>query len=250
MEVRLDDRVALVTGASKGIGRAIAAELSASGARVMLVSRKAPALKEAAADMPGEVAWHAGNVGDPDAADAAVAATIERFGAVDILVNNAATNPYVGPLMGLDVPRAEKTVQVNLIGSLLWTQACWRASMQERGGVVLNISSIGGIRAGRSQLAWYSATKAALLHLTQSLAAELGPGVRVNAICPGVVKTDMARALWEADEAGVAATYPLERLGVPEDVATMAAFLVSDAAAWVTGSVFVVDGGVLVGGAR
>jgi len=250
MDVRLDGKVALVTGASKGIGRAIAAELAASGAQVMLSSRKQDALAEAASTMKGDVAWFAANAGDPDAAEACVGATVDQFGAVDILVNNAATNPYNGPLMDLDRPRAEKTFQVNLLGPLVWTQACWRASMQSRGGAVLNISSIGGIRGGSSALAWYSMTKAGLLHLTQSLAGELGPGVRVNAICPGVVKTDMARALWEADEEGVAQTYPLKRLGVPEDVATMAAFLASDAASWITGGVFVVDGGVLVGGAR
>ncbi|HKE74433.1 MAG TPA: SDR family oxidoreductase [Acidimicrobiales bacterium] len=250
MEVRLDGKVALVTGASKGIGRAIAAQLAASGARVMLSSRKEDALAEAASTMDGEVAWFAANAGEPDAAEACVAATVERFGAVDVLVNNAATNPYAGPLIGLDRPRAEKTFQVNVLGPLVWSQACWWASMERSGGVILNVSSIGGLRGGSSSLGWYSMTKAALLHLTQSLAGELGPGVRVNAICPGIVKTDMARALWETDEDGVARTYALERLGVPDDVATMAVFLASDAASWVTGGTFLVDGGALVGGAR
>lgn len=250
MDVRLDGKVALVTGASKGIGRAIATELADSGAKVMISSRKSEALKEAAQGMRGEVAWFAANAGRPEEAESCVAATVERFGAVDILVNNAATNPYVGPLMDLDLARATKTFEVNLLGPLMWTQACWKASMAGGSGAVLNVSSIGGVRGAKSTLAWYSMTKAGLLHLTESLAGEMGPRVRVNAICPGVVKTDMARALWEKDEERVAATYPLKRLGIPEDIAGMATFLCSEAASWITGSVFVVDGGALVGGAR
>lgn len=250
MEIRLEGKTALVTGASRGIGRAIAAELAASGAKVMISSRKEPDLRSAADSIPGEVAWYVANAGDPVAAESCVAATVERFGSVDILVNNAATNPYAGPLMGLDLPRAERTVQVNLLGPLVWSQAAWHASMETRGGVILNISSIGGIRASGGALAWYSMTKAALVHLTQTLAAEVAPGVRVNAICPGVVKTDMARALWEDNEEELAESYPLKRLGLPEDISPLAAFLASEAASWITGAVFVADGGVLVGGAR
>ncbi|MCU1344002.1 MAG: short-chain dehydrogenase/reductase [Acidimicrobiia bacterium] len=245
MEIRLDGRVAVVTGASKGIGAAIAAELAASGAKVMLSSRREDALRDAAATMPGDVAWFAANAGDPVAAQACIDATMERFGRVDILVNNAATNPYHGPLMGLDTERAHKTVQVNMVGPLVWTQAAWRAWMQDHGGAVLNIASIGGLRPGTSAIAWYGATKAGLIHLTQTLADELGPKVRVNAICPAVVKTDFAKALWEAQEEAVAATYPMKRLGLPGDVAPLAAFLVSDAASWITGGIYVVDGGVL-----
>ena len=250
MDVRLDGKVALVTGGSKGIGKAIATEMARSGASVMISSRKEAALKEASRDMPGEVAWFAANAGRPEDVDACVTATVERFGSVDILVNNAATNPYSGPLMELDVPRASKTFEVNMLGPLVWTQACWKASMVGRSGVVLNVSSIGGIRGGKSPVAWYSATKAGLIHLTASLAAELGPNVRANAICPGVVKTDMARLLWEQDEDGAASGYPLGRLGVPEDISGLATFLCSDAASWITGSVVVVDGGALVGGGR
>jgi NAD(P)-dependent dehydrogenase (short-subunit alcohol dehydrogenase family) len=247
MELRLDGKVALVTGASKGIGRAIAAAFAASGARVMISSRKQPALDEAAASMQGDVATFAAHAGDPERADACVAATVERFGAVDILVNNAATNPYMGPTIDIDAPRFDKTVEVNWRGPLMWTQKAWHASMRERGGVVLNIASIGGLSV-EPTIGIYNGTKAALIHLTRTLAAELAPGVRVNAIAPGLVKTDMARALWEPNEDAMARRMPLRRLGVPDDIANAAVFLASDAASWITGTTTVVDGGALLGG--
>jgi NAD(P)-dependent dehydrogenase (short-subunit alcohol dehydrogenase family) len=246
MELRLDGKVALVTGASKGIGRAIASAFSASGAQVMISSRKQDALDEAAATMDGEVATFAAHAGDPDQAVACVAATVERFGAVDILVNNAATNPYMGRTIDIDAPRFDKTVEVNWRGPLLWSQAAWRASMQERGGSILNIASIGGLSVETS-IGVYNGTKAALIHLTRTLAAELAPGVRVNALAPGLVKTDMARALWEPNEEAIARHLPLKRLGVPDDIANAAVFLVSDAASWITGTTTVVDGGALLG---
>ena len=248
MELRLDGKVALVTGASKGIGKAIAAEFAASGASVMLSSRKPDALESAAAEMKGEVAWHAANAGRPDEAEAAVEATIERFGRVDVLVNNAATNPYMGPAIDIDLPRYDKTIEVNLRGPLVWTQLAWNRWMKEHGGTVLNIASIGGLTFGGG-IGIYDNTKAALIHLTGHLAAELSPGVRVNAIAPGLVKTDFARALWEPAEELVAKRTPLHRLGVPEDIAAGALYLCSDAASWVTGHTLVIDGGALLGAA-
>jgi NAD(P)-dependent dehydrogenase (short-subunit alcohol dehydrogenase family) len=247
MELRLEGQVALVTGGSRGIGRAIATRLVEAGANVMLSSRKPEALEEAAASMQGQagdVAWHAANVGDPDAAETCIAATVERFGPLDILVNNAATNPYFGPLMDIDLARAEKTVQVNLQAALVWTQCAWRASMAEHGGSVVNVSSVGGFSVERG-IGWYNVTKAALAHLTRQLAYELGPRVRVNALAPGLVRTDFARALWEPAGDAVARRLPLRRIGEPDDVATAALFLVSEAASWVTGHVLVVDGGAL-----
>jgi NAD(P)-dependent dehydrogenase (short-subunit alcohol dehydrogenase family) len=245
MDLRLDGKVALVTGGSRGIGRAIATAFAVAGAVVMISSRKADALAAAAGAMPGEVGWFAANAGDPEAAAACVAATMERFGSVDILVNNAATNPYLGPLIGLDQSRADKIVQVNQWGLVSWTQRVWEASMRDRGGVVVNLASVGGL-AVEPAIAYYNATKAAVIHLTRHLASELGPGVRVNAIAPGLVKTDLARALWETHGETIAARLPLRRLGEPEDVAAAAVFLASDAASWITGTTLVVDGGALV----
>ena len=246
---RLDGKVALVTGASRGIGRAIASAFAAAGASVMLSSRKEDALREAAAGMQpsgdAEVDVYAANAGDPEAAAACVAATVGRFGTVDVLVNNAATNPYMGRMIDIDLPRLDKTYDVNLRGAFVWAQEAWRQSMSERGGNIINISSIGGLSV-EPAIGHYNVTKAALLHLTRSLAKELAPAVRVNAICPGLVKTDMARALWEADEEGMARLVPLGRLGEPSDIAGAALYLASDLSSWVTGTTMVVDGGMLL----
>ncbi|HEX5266692.1 MAG TPA: SDR family oxidoreductase [Acidimicrobiales bacterium] len=246
MDLRLDGKVALVTGASRGIGMAIAHAFSASGARVMLVSRKADALEEAAATMPGQVEWYAANVGEPEAAEACVAATVDRLGGLDILVNNAATNPYMGPMIDIDMPRADKTVQVNQRGVLVWTQQAWKAAMQEGGGTVINIASVGGMSV-EPFIGYYNVTKAAVIHLTRQLANELAPKVRVNCIAPGLVKTYFARALWEPNEEAIARRLPLKRLGEPEDIAGTAVFLASDASSWMTGQTIVVDGGSGVG---
>lgn len=245
MEIRFNGKVALVTGSSRGIGLAIATELAACGARVMLSSRKADVLEAAVAGIDGDVAWTVANAGEPDQAKACVNATIERFGAVDILVNNAATNPYMGPTIDIDLPRLDKTVAVNWRAPLVWSQLAWHAWMQEHGGAILNVASIGGLSV-EPTIGAYNATKAALLHLTRTLAAELAPGVRVNAIAPGLVKTDMARALWEPHEEAMARTMPLGRLGEPVDISNAAAFLCSDAASWITGTTLVIDGGALL----
>ncbi|HEV2368644.1 MAG TPA: SDR family oxidoreductase [Acidimicrobiales bacterium] len=246
MDLRLDGKVALVTGASRGIGMAIARAYAEAGARVMISSRKAEALEDAARDMPGQVEWYAANVGEPEAAEACVAATVDRLGGLDILVNNAATNPYQGPMVDIDLSRADKTIQVNLRGVLVWTQCAWRAAMREHGGSVINISSIGGMSV-EPTIGFYNVTKAAVIQLTHQLANELGPQVRVNAIAPGLVKTYFARALWENYEDAITKRLPLRRLGEPEDIAGAAVFLASDAASWVTGHTLVVDGGSLVG---
>jgi NAD(P)-dependent dehydrogenase (short-subunit alcohol dehydrogenase family) len=251
MELRLDGRTALVTGGSRGIGQAIARAFVDAGASVMLSSRRAEGLTESArsiestkGDRAGEVAWSVANAGDPDQADACVAATVERFGRVDILVNNAATNPYFGPIIDIDRGRVDKTVRVNQSGYLEWTQSVWRAGMSEHGGTVLNIASIGGLTV-EGGIGWYNVTKAAVIHLTSQLAGELGPLVRVNAIAPGLVKTQLAQALWESGEEKIARRLPTRRLGEPEDIAGAAVFLCSDAASWITGHTLVVDGGSL-----
>ena len=245
MELELRGKTALVTGGSRGIGLAIAQRFVEAGAKVMLTSRKADGLAAAAATLEGDVAWHAANVGDPDAAKACIDETIERFGGLDVLVNNAGTSPYFGPLMDLDLPRARKTVQTNQEAVLVWTQVAWHAAMSSRGGSVINMASIGGFSV-EPAIGWYNVTKAAVIHLTRQLAFEMGPGVRVNAIAPGLVKTDLARALWERGEETIARRLALKRLGDPDDIATAALFLASDAASWITGQTLVVDGGAMV----
>jgi NAD(P)-dependent dehydrogenase (short-subunit alcohol dehydrogenase family) len=252
MKISLEGKVALVTGASRGIGKAIAAAFAEAGADVMLSSRKQDALEEAAAKIGtagGQTAVFAANAGEPDQIAACVAATVERFGRIDILVNNAATNPYMGRAIDIDLPRFDKTWQVNYRGPVVWVQEAWTASMAERGGVILNIASVGGLSV-EPAIGHYNVTKAALMHLTRTLAQDLAPGVRVNAIAPGLVKTDFARALWEPAEDKVAARMPLKRLGEPGDIANAALFLASDLASWITGQTLVVDGGALVGAGR
>lgn len=245
---RLDGKVALVTGASRGIGKAIAANFAAAGASVMLSSRKEGALRAAVADIggsDGRLDVYAANAGDLDAARGCIDATLERFGALDILVNNAATNPYMGPTIDIDESRYDKTYDVNLKAPLFWTQHAWHRVMSERGGSVINIASIGGLSVETS-IGNYNVTKAALIHLTRTLAKELAPKVRVNAIAPGLVKTDMARALWEANEEAVASVVPVKRLGEPRDIADAALYLASEAGSWVCGHTLVVDGGMLL----
>ncbi len=251
MELRLDERTALITGGSRGIGKQIATTFAEAGAQVMIVSRKAEVLEQAAAEIDAASGtkgcqWMVGNTGHPESAELVVAETIERLGAVDVLVNNAATNPYAGPMIDVDLPRWDKTIAVNLTGPLLLTQAAWRSWMKDNGGVVLNISSVGGLSTN-AVLGVYDLTKSALIHMTQQLGAELGPGVRVNAICPGLVKTDFARLLWEGDRgAEVADGYPLKRLGEVTDIANAALYLASEAGSWITGQHLVLDGGGLV----
>jgi NAD(P)-dependent dehydrogenase (short-subunit alcohol dehydrogenase family) len=166
---------------------------------------------------------------------------MKRFGKIDILVNNAATNPYFGETLGVDSSRFDKTFQVNLKGPLFWSQAVWNASMQKNPGVILNIASVGGLRAEHG-LGVYNLTKAAVIHLTSQLACELGK-TRVVGIAPGLVKTLFASVLIENVGDKLAAALPTKRLGEPQDIANLALFLCSDLASWITGETYVIDGG-------
>jgi NAD(P)-dependent dehydrogenase (short-subunit alcohol dehydrogenase family) len=244
----MQGKVAVVTGGSRGIGRAIATRFAAEGASVMIASRNENSLRTTASEIAGEVSWTVANAGDPEAAEACLAGTVARYGGVDILVNNAATNPYFGPTVDIDPARAVKTMTVNTLGPLSWIQAAWRAGMCEAGGCVVNIASIGGFTV-EPNIGFYNVTKAALIHLTAQLASELGPRVRVNAVAPGLVKTEMARALWEPIETAFSTTLPMRRLGEVYDIASAAFFLASDEAGWITGHTLVVDGGATVSGA-
>jgi NAD(P)-dependent dehydrogenase (short-subunit alcohol dehydrogenase family) len=250
MDLRLDGRVALVTGGSKGIGKAIAGAMAASGAKVMISSRREENLKTAADELSshGTVEWFAANAGDEESAGACIDATLERLGGLDILVNNAATNPHMGPITTIDKGRADKTTQVNLWGPLMWSTLAVKAGLgNERPGSVINVSSVGGMGVSTS-IGYYNVTKAGVIHLTRHLAVELAPSVRVNCLAPGLVKTDFARALWEAGEDVIAKRFPMKRLGEPDDIAGAAVFLASDAASWITGQTLVVDGGGLMAG--
>lgn len=247
MALRLDGKVALVTGGSKGIGLGIAKAFVEAGGRVMLVARKADQLEAAATQLGGpEVAiWCAAHVGKQEDAATAIAKTIEHFGSLDVLVNNAATNPYVGHIINIDMPRWDKTFEVNLRGPLLWTQEAWRQSMSEHGGAVVNIASGGGFQTSAS-LSVYNITKAALIHMTKQLAAELGPKVRVNCVAPGLIRTDFAKFLWEDGRGDVVAqNYPLKRLGEPEDIGEAVLFFAAGAA-WCTGQTLLMDGGGMI----
>jgi NAD(P)-dependent dehydrogenase (short-subunit alcohol dehydrogenase family) len=243
--VDLTGKVAIVTGASKGIGAAIARMLAKSGASVMLSSRKIDVLTQTADEIDGDTAVFAANAGRPEEARACIEATISRFGTVDILINNAATNPYYGPAIDIDLARFDKTVQVNLRGPLVWMQEAWKLAMSTRGGVIVNIASVGAMKHS-GPIGIYDTSKAALIHLTKHMASELGPKVRVNGIAPGLVLTDMARKLWEPNGEETERPWPLRRIGQPDDIAGAALFLCSDLSAWITGEVITVDGGIMV----
>lgn len=249
---RYDGKVALITGSSRGIGWEIARRMSDEGARVCLTARHGGELTSAIDRLPtGTAIGIAGNVDDPDHRMDVVHAVAETFGGLDVLINNAAMNPVYGPLSELSGDIARKMLDVNVLSALLWTQAILnepRLGFRERHGVVINVSSSTGFVPGRG-IGWYGVTKAAVTHLTTTLAAELAPDIRVNAIAPAVIQTKFSQALYRGREEAVASEYPLGRLGVATDVASMAAWLASSEASWVTGQTLHLDGGLsAVGG--
>ncbi len=244
-------KVAVITGASRGIGLAVAAELLDRGASgVTITSRKPENLEEAVSSLVGEgrdserIMAAAARADHDDHADRAIRETIERFGSCDILVNNAGTNPGGGDLMTASMGAVDKTWAVNQRAPLVWTRVAWSQWMRRHGGCVVNVASIGGVRP-TPFLGAYNISKAAMIYMTNQLAMELAPGVRVNAVAPAVIKTRLSALLWESDPEGVARRHPMQRLGEPEDVARSVAFLCSDDASWITGVTLPVDGGVL-----
>ncbi len=248
----LDGRGALITGASQGIGKAIAAEFLSRGANVLITARKPEPLAAAAADLDalghgGKVVAVAGNTGDDDSRAEAVATAVRELGRLDILINNTGINPVFGALMDADLNGVRKIFDVNVVAALGFVQQAYRAWMGEHGGAVVNLASVAGLRSS-GVISAYGASKSALIRLTEELAWQLGPSIRVNAVAPAVVKTKFATALYATDEAAAARPYPMKRLGTPEDVAALVGFLVSDAASWITGETVRVDGGLLATG--
>ena len=247
----LTGQVAVVTGSSKGIGRSIAEIMAQMGAKVVVSSRKADACEVVAAGIRkagGEASVIACNIGRRPEVEALVKGTLDTYGRIDALVCNAAVNPYFGPLAGIKDEQWDKIMESN-IRSNLWLANLAAPGMAERGGGTITIvSSIGGLK-GSAKLGAYGVSKAADFGLARALAVEWGPkNVRVNAIAPGLVKTDFARALWE-DQANLAKRLegsPLKRIGEPADIGGIAAFLASPAAAFITGQVIVADGGVTI----
>jgi len=240
--------VALVTGGSRGIGSAIAGALADQGAQVVISSRRQSDLDQEAerinARHPGKVTPIAAHAGREDELQRLVDDVVRRFTRIDILVNNAATNPYFGPVLGAELAAWDKTFEVNIRGMFILTKLVYEASMEKHGGSIVNVASVGGMRPGVG-LGVYNITKASVIMFTRQLAREIGGKVRVNAIAPGLIKTRFAEALWGNEEIlqRVLSSNPMGRIGVPDEVAGAVVFLASNAASYINGQVIVIDGG-------
>jgi NAD(P)-dependent dehydrogenase (short-subunit alcohol dehydrogenase family) len=248
---RHEGAVAIVTGASRGIGLGIAQRLVDEGAKVVITARKPEALAEAVAELggPDHALGIAGNAADEAHQDEVVAAARDTFGGLHLLVNNTGINPVYGPMLDSEADVARKVLDVNVVAAFSWIKKAVAAGLGDEAhpGAVVNLASVAGLGAS-GVIGWYGVSKAALIHLTTELGYQLGPDVRVNAVAPAVVKTRFASALYEGREEQVSAAYPMKRLGTPEDVAGAVSFLLSADAGWITGQTLTIDGGVTLGG--
>jgi NAD(P)-dependent dehydrogenase (short-subunit alcohol dehydrogenase family) len=250
-EFSLEGRVAIITGGSRGIGRAIALRLAEAGASIVVSSRKLDSV-QAVADEIGAAGGKAlalrAHVGETQEVNALVQQTLDTFGRLDIAVNNAATNPHFGPLLTADEGQWDKILDTNTKGAFRICKAVVPTMQAQGGGKIINMASIAGLRPSAG-MGIYGISKSALIMLTQVLARELGPdNIQVNAIAPGVIKTRFSQLLWQTPQISepTLAHMPLGRFGEPEDVAGLALYLASSASDYVTGAVFVVDGGLNV----
>ncbi len=252
MDFNLSGRVALITGASRGIGRAIAEAYAAAGAKVVLASRKQEGLDQVAETIRakgGEALPIAAHTGDPAAVVALVVQTVRACGGIDILVNNAATNPHFGPLLSADEAQWDKILEVNLKGYFHTIKACVPHLIERGGGKIINMASVAGIQP-QPGMGVYSVSKAGVIMLTRALAVELAAqNIQVNAIAPGFIQTRFSSAIWgnPALNEWVIGMIPQGRLGRPEDLIGVALYLASDASAFTTGAVFTIDGGQMAG---
>lgn len=244
----LADKVAIVTGASRGIGYAVAERLVAEGAKVVITARKPDPLAEAVERLgAANAAFVAGAADDTAHQDEVIATALDRFGRLDLLVNNTGINPVYGPMIDLDLDAAQKILAVNVLAAVSWVQKVHAAALGASGGAIVNIGSVAGVKPSPG-IGFYGVSKAALIRLTEEFAHELGPDIRVNSVSPAVVKTKFAGALFEGREEEVASAYPLKRLGIPEDIGSVVAFLLSEDSGWLTGQNVVIDGGITLTG--
>ena len=247
----LTGKVALVTGASKGIGESIVHYLAANGAKVVVNSRKQEAVDAVAKAIiteGGQAVGIAGQVGNLSDCKNLYDFTMETYGRVDILINNAATNPVFGPVENTDEKAFNKIMDVNVKAPFELAKLCLSSMQQNGGGSIINISSIGGVRP-EQMLGIYSVSKAALISLTKVMAAEWGKyNIRANVICPGLIQTKFSEALWSNDHIlkHMLKQVPLSRIGQPEEIASLALYLASNASSYCSGAVFTADGGYLV----
>ena len=239
--------VAIVTGASRGIGLGIAERLVAEGAKVVITARKPDALSDAVARLGGHAnaIGIAGNAADEEHQDIVIEAAREAFGGLHLLVNNTGINPAYGPMLDTSLDVARKVLDVNVVAAFSWIRKAVASGFGDEGhpAAVVNVASVAG-QGASGVIGWYGVSKAALIHLTTELGYELGPDVRVNAVAPAVVKTKFAEALYEGREEKVIQAYPMRRLGAPEDIAGAVSFLLSSDASWITGQTVTIDGGV------